>query len=325
VVTLLPETWKEVKTFKASLRAGKKAKHRIFRQPIPNAEGRVETFYRFTGDTHTDKAGYALHWIYSTEKRTRDRLQRNERLQGLERELGELMGKLNTRTLKTKAHIMERVKKLLVHHCASDFYHIAINPVQERRARQVGKGRPGKHTRYRTTVQTIYSLAWSRNQAALESERRLDGIFPILCTDQTMSAKAALLAYKYQPRLEKRFEQLKSVHQVAPTLCKKVERVEALMFLFFIALIIQAVIERDIRRMMSDQAIDAIPIYPEHRLAYHPTTAKIFDRFHDTSLYRLMQGQKLVREFRDELTWGQQRVLMLLDMTEEDYWKNGTQ
>ena len=97
------------------------------------------------------------------------------------------------------------------------------------------------------------------------------------------------------------------------------------MFLFFIALIIQAVIERDIRRMMSDQAIDAIPIYPEHRLAYHPTTAKIFDRFHDISRYRLMQGQKLVREFRDELPWGQQRVLMLLDMTEEDYWKNGTQ
>jgi len=324
VVTLVPETWKEVKTFKASLRMGKKAKQRILRQPIPNAAGRFETFSRFTGDYDTDTAGYALHWIYSTEKRKRDRLQRDERLQGVERKLGKLMSQVNTRTLKTKAQILERVTTLLEHHGVSAFYHIAINSVQERRARQVGNGRPGPHTRYRTTVTTSYALAWSRNQAALESERRLDGIFPLLCTDETLSAKAALLAYKYQPRLEKRFEQLKHVHQVAPTLWKKVERVEALMFLFFIALIIQAVIERDIRRRMSDQAIEAIPIYPEHRLAYHPTTAKIFDRFHDTSRYRLMQGHTLVREFRDELTEVQHSVLKLLDMTEEDYWKNGT-
>lgn len=140
-----------------------------------------------------------------------------------------------------------------------------------------------------------------------------------------MSAKEALVAYKYQPRLEKRFQQLKSVHQAAPTLFKKVERVEAMMFLFFLALIIQAVIEREVRQSMSDNAIDAIPIYPEHRLAYHPTTAKIFDRFHDTSLYRVHQGPVLVKEYRDELTPVQQSVLGLLGMTEEDYWRRLTQ
>ena len=103
------------------------------------------------------------------------------------------------------------------------------------------------------------------------------------------------------------------------------ERVEAMMFLFFLALIIQAVIERQVRQSMSDNAIDAIPIYPEHRLAYHPTTAKIFDRFHDTSLYRVYQGQVLVNEYRDELTPVQQSVLALLGMTEEDYWRKLTQ
>ena len=76
---------------------------------------------------------------------------------------------------------------------------------------------------------------------------------------------------------------------------------------------------------MSDNAIDAIPIYPEHRLAYHPTTAKIFDRFNDTSLYRVHQGQVLVKEYRDELTTVQQSVLGLLGMTEEDYWRRLTQ
>ncbi len=325
VVTLLPETWKEVKTFKESLRAHQKAKRRILRRSIPNTEHAVETFYCFTGRYRTNQAGYALHWIYSTEKRKRDRLQREQLLQRVEQELGELMGKLNARKLKTEAQITERLDQLLQSYQVSDFYHIAIKPIQERWTRQVGKGRPGKHTRYRTIVRTIYALSWTRNQQALAREKNIDGIFPILSTDAAMSAKEALVAYKYQPRLEKRFQQLKSVHQAAPTLFKKVERVEAMMFLFFLALIIQAVIEREVRQSMSDNAIDAIPIYPEHRLAYHPTTAKIFDRFHDTSLYRVHRGQVLVKEYRDELTPVQQSVLGLLGMTEEDYWRRLTQ
>lgn len=324
VVTLLPETWREVKTFKASLLTTKKVKQRILRQRVPNSDDTFETFYRFTGHYRTHKAGYALHWIYSSEKKKRDRLAREQRLQRVEQELGELMGKLNSRYLKSEKQITERVTKLLEHHRVSDFYHITITPVQESRTHQVGKGRPGKDTRYKTTVTTIYSLAWTRNQQALEQEKNVDGIFPILCTDETMSAKEALLAYKYQPRLEKRFEQLKSVHRAAPTLFKKVERVEAMMFLFFMALIIQAVIEREVRRTMDDQAIDAIPIYPEHRLAYHPTTAKIFDRFHNTSLYQVVNGKKVIKQYQDELTPVQQSVLELLGMTEASYWTNVT-
>jgi len=193
--------------------------------------------------------------------------------------------------------------------------------VSETHTQQVGKGRPGKDTRFETHLTTIYSLAWSRHKQALEQEMKTDGIFPILCTDDTMSAKESLLAYKYQPRLEKRFQQLKSVHNAAPILFKKVERVEAMMFLFFMALILQAVIEREVRQSMNDEAIDAIPVYPENRLAYHPTTAKIFDRFHDTSLYRVLQGTKLIKQYQDQLTPLQCSVLELLGMSEDAYWR----
>jgi hypothetical protein len=71
---------------------------------------------------------------------------------------------------------------------------------------------------------------------------------------------------------------------------------------------------------MDDHAIDAIPIYPEHRLAYHPTTAKIFDRFHDTSLYRIVRGKKVIKQYRDELTPVQHSVLALLGISESTYW-----
>ncbi len=97
-----------------------------------------------------------------------------------------------------------------------------------------------------------------------------------------------------------------------------------MMLLFFIALIIQSLIERTVRQSMRDNIIEAIPIYPEHRLAYHPTTAKIVDRFQELSVSRLMQHNKLVQEFRDPLTDIQLSVLSLLGMSEADYWKSIT-
>ena len=100
-------------------------------------------------------------------------------------------------------------------------------------SKQIGKGRPGKNTQYETIVETLYTVSWTRNKEVLDREKKVDGLFPILCTDEAVTAKAALEAYKYQPRLEKRFCQLKSVHQVAPTLFKRVERVEDYVVILF--------------------------------------------------------------------------------------------
>ena len=234
------------------------------------------------------------------------------------------MGKLNLRQLKTEKQIRERVDQLLDKHRVQGLYHIDILPVRESSKKQVGKGRPSKHTRYKTQTNKVFSLAWSRNKQAFEQERRCDGVFPILCTDETLSAKAALLAYKYQPRLEKRFEQLKTVHHGAPTLFKKVERVEAMMFLFFMALVLQAVLEREVRKTMNEETIDSIPVYPEHRLSAHPTTARIVDRFQDISLYRLYYEDALIKQYKDELTPLQRKVLGMMGMSEDDYWRQVT-
>ena len=127
---------------------------------------------------------------------------------------------------------------------------------------QLGKGRPSRKTQYKTIYKFLYTLSWTRNRKTLEQEKRVDGIFPILCTDPLLSAKQALTAYKYQPRLEKRSSQFKSVHQAVPTLFKKVERSGAMMCLFFIALILQAVIEREVRLKMQNEDLMLSPSIP---------------------------------------------------------------
>ncbi len=320
VVTLMPNTWKESNAFKEKLRTKKKAKKFIMRRLIPDSRNKYESFYCYSGRYYTEKANYPLYWIYSTEKKKRDRLSREKLLQKVDHKLTALLGKINMRNLKTREQILRRIQDILQLYGVSDFYNIEIKDMKEKMITQIGRGRPGKTTKYKTTYETIYSLYWTRDREAINREKNIDGIFPLICTDKEITAKEGLTAYKYQPRLEKRFSQLKTVHNAAPTLFKKVERVEAMMFLFFIALIIQAVIERDIRQKMKDNYIDAIPIYPEHRLAYQPTTTKIFDRFHDTSLYQLIEKNHVVKEYKDDLTDVQRKVLHLLGMSEESYW-----
>ncbi len=88
-----------------------------------------------------------------------------------------------------------------------------------------------------------------------------------------------------------------------------------------LALILQAVIEREVRQDMKASDIEALSIYPEHRLAYHPTTAKILERVQDISNDKIVEGVRVIKTDRDELTDLQKEILELLGMTEEDYWE----
>ncbi|HQR81164.1 MAG TPA: hypothetical protein PLT68_13195 [Actinomycetota bacterium] len=59
------------------------------------------------------------------------------------------------------------------------------------------------------------------------------------------------IAYKYQPNLEKRHAHLKGAQHVAPMFLPDPARIEALLACHFIAMLIQALIERQIRTAMA--------------------------------------------------------------------------
>lgn len=71
---------------------------------------------------------------------------------------------------------------------------------------------------------------------------------------------------------------------------------------------------------MKASDIDALSIYPEHRLAYRPTTATIFERFQDISNYRIVEGNQVIKVYRDDLTNLHKEILALPGMSEQDYW-----
>jgi transposase len=66
---------------------------------------------------------------------------------------------------------------------------------------------------------------------------------------------AVLEAHKGQLMIEKRFEQIKIVHEIAPVFLKNEARIEALFTLYLLALFVQALIERELRLAMKREKI----------------------------------------------------------------------
>src|SRR5262249_60079995 len=99
----------------------------------------------------------------------------------------------------------------------------------------VAPRQPSPTASTRTTAPTI-------DQDAIAYDHRSDGMYPLITNDRAMSPAQVLEAHKGQPMIEKRFEQIKTVHEIAPVLLKNEGRIEALFTLYFLALLVQAII-----------------------------------------------------------------------------------
>jgi len=135
-----------------------------------------------------------------------------------------------------------------------------------------------------------------------------------------MDAAAVLAAYKYQPFLEKRNEQLKSVLSVAPIHLHNPKRVAALLFVYFLAVLVFALIEREARLEMKKRGIDSIPLYPEGRPCKAPTADGILSAFLGLRRSSLLDADgNVVRVFHDPIPPVAELLLRLLGVGRGPY------
>jgi hypothetical protein len=103
---------------------------------------------------------------------------------------------------------------------------------------------------YQSTSRLTSRKAKSPCAEAIDYDPRTDDMFPLLSHADPLSAKDLLEKDKFQPQLETRHEQLKTVRVVAPALLKSETPIEALLMVYFAALLLDALIERAMRRSM---------------------------------------------------------------------------
>jgi transposase len=190
---------------------------------------------------------------------------------------------------------------------------------EEHEFKQTKRGRPGPDTAYRKITRRRFDLEWTIDEEAIAYDHKSDGMYPLVTNDRNLSPAQVLQAHKGQPMIEKRFEQVKTVHEIAPVFLKDEGRIEALFTLYFLALLVQALIERELRRTMKREGIDELPLYPEQRQCKRPTTEQILRLFSLAERHQLIEGARTVQIFDVEFTDLQRRVLTLLGVPEHAF------
>jgi transposase len=136
----------------------------------------------------------------------------------------------------------------------------------------------------------------------------------LVSNDDSLSELEMLLAYKNQPALEKRFSHLKTDFEVAPVYLKEVSRIQALLCVYFLVLLTESLLERELRRAMEREAIASLPLYPEGRKCRRPTARRLIDLFDDVQRHSLRVGRRPPVSLMTELSRLQRRLLRLLGM-----------
>jgi hypothetical protein len=95
---------------------------------------------------------------------------------------------------------------------------------------------------------------------------------------------------------------------------KEVSRIQALLCVYFFALLVESLLERELRRAMESEGIESLPLYPEGRACRRPTARKVIDLFEDVQRYELSAGHRPAVVFTTQLTRLQRRILRLLGM-----------
>ena len=307
-ITVIPRNFREVKGFLERVREGEEIQWQ-YEHEVPDSrkKGRTQHYRIHVGERMEE--GYRILWIHSEAKERLERNSRERRIVKAEAALETLSSGLNQRLLKTRAQIEGAVKKAT--QGAGPYLSVTIHEERTTERVQVGPGRPGANTRYEEKEKIHYRLEWTRDESEIRKAQRSDGFFPLV--DNTSLAPVEVLrTYKNQPYLEKRFNTHKSVLEVAPVFLKTPQRIEAMMFLYFIALMLVSLIERRIRLEMHAQKIDSLPMRPAGMHTKKPTWRTIVDSFHGVHLATIEQSGKIIHTALKGLSALRRRILALL-------------
>jgi len=264
---------------------------------------------------------WSIVWVWSTLLTLRQHARRLRNIAAAVEELQQLRQRLaSAKTRLRGAPEIDLAVKLIVDkHHVGRYLEVRRVVREEHVFKQPRRGRPGPATAYRKITKRRFDVQWDTDEDAIAYDRRSDGMHPLMTNDRQLTAAQVLEAHKGQPMIEKRFEQIKSVHEIAPVFLKNEGRIEALFTLYAIALLVQALIERELRQAMARQGIDELPIYPEQRQCAHPTTEQVLRLFSLAQRHHLLQHGRTVQVFELKLTELQRHVLALLGVPDNAF------
>jgi hypothetical protein len=100
-----------------------------------------------------------------------------------------------------------------------------------------------------------------------------------------------------------------------PVFLHSASRIEALFFLHFAALLVNALLERQVRRAMADRGIKRLPLYPEDRECRAPSADRILQTFGSLQRHVLRKDGEMIQRFDPQLTALHRKLLALAGLS----------
>jgi transposase len=314
-ITIVPKDRKEVKKFYKYLKGNDVAWKDAFSVESSRKKGALNIFKTF--ESNPTKDGFRIIFVHSSSKQEDDANRRQKKIDKAFEKLAELSPKLNAYHLKTKKEIQAAVDKI----CKNVKEFIDVKVITQRKQIKV-KTSPGRasltKSTYKNKWEFTYAIEWRLNEQAITEALKTDGIFPLI-TNTALSASEVLQKYKSQPFLEKRMYTKKTVLEVAPVFLKKEKRIEAMLFLYFIALMIVSLIERKIRMNMAKEDIEKLPILPQGMNSKKPTWNNLRYFFRNIHYTQIIRGGACIQAAVKGLTDLHELVNRLLEIPDAIY------
>ena len=318
--TVLPRTRAEDKWFRDWAQTNQPQWTQAVRIPGTRA-GEPDNVYRTFPAPLPSAEGYRIIWVHSSAKAARDAAARQGRIEAGAAAIDALAAKLASpkSRLRTRTAVDQAAATALADAGAARWITVTIGETVEETYRQERRGRPGTNTRYRKSTRTRYIIGWQPRTDVIAYDAATDGCFPLVTNDTALPDAEVLSAYRYQPNLERRHHLLKSVQDADPLWLRDPARIEALFCCQFLALLLGALIERQIRTAMRNANTAHIPLYPELRACPSPSAERILQIFADVTRHQLHRNGRLVQTFEADLTPLQHQVLDLLGVPAASY------
>ena len=318
-LTILPKTRKEDAAGRAWIARGGARWAEIARKPGKRKDDPDEVYWAAEAP-NPSADGYRIVWIRSSDKRAQDaesRRQRIERALDALRSLDEDLGSARSR-LKSLAPVEDAAAAAIKEASASRWVRAKVTDTVTYEHRQEKRGRPGNNTRYRRIEHHRFSVASQVDHEAVAYDASSDGCFPFV-TNETLPPAELLRIYKFQPRLERRHATFKGVIEAAPLTLKSDTRLDALGFCLYVALLVHALVERQLRRAMAAKGIANLPLYYEDRACSAPTAARVFELLEPLCATAILHADELLVLCAPKPDQLQRKILSLLKVPSSAY------
>lgn len=226
------------------------------RRPRPQIYMGFETSFVLSDEETGTEHMLRRLFIVSAEERRAARRNRRRQLTKLMAEIAKIRRNLGRFSYKTNAQVRTRVKALLEKAKLQDGFAWDVQ----------GEG-------------STMRLHFEKDPAAFGRIRQLDGVYTLVTNLGPEYTRDQLLErYKRQYLSERRFRDLKGPMQLRPVFLKKNQRIVALVFIVYVALLVYTLIERAARKHLAETGTTLPDPYTGRPLK-QPTARRLLSAF----------------------------------------------